>query len=124
MIRVSFYQLATGEITRRAMLHPDLVAANLAQGEGVIEGWVDGARARIIAGRIEQKPEAEIAAEESALACAELRMARNARLAGSDWTQGADAPVDRAAWAAYRQRLRDLPAATSDPSDPAWPEPP
>jgi hypothetical protein len=36
MIRVSFYRLATGEITRRAMLHPDLVSANLADGEGAL----------------------------------------------------------------------------------------
>jgi hypothetical protein len=35
---------------------------------------------------------------------------RNAQLAKSDWTQVADAPVDKAAWATYRQSLRDLPA--------------
>jgi hypothetical protein len=35
---------------------------------------------------------------------------RNAQLAASDWTQLPDAPVDRAAWATYRQALRDLPA--------------
>jgi hypothetical protein len=35
---------------------------------------------------------------------------RNAQLAKSDWTQVADAPVDKAAWATYRQALRDLPA--------------
>jgi len=34
---------------------------------------------------------------------------RNAQLAKSDWTQVADAPVDKAAWATYRQALRDLP---------------
>ncbi len=45
-----------------------------------------------------------------------MRLARDARLAASDWTQLADAPVDRAAWAAYRQALRDFPA-TWTPSD-------
>lgn len=35
---------------------------------------------------------------------------RNAELAASDWTQLPDAPVDKAAWATYRQALRDLPA--------------
>lgn len=34
---------------------------------------------------------------------------RNAELAKSDWTQLPDAPVDQAAWATYRQALRDLP---------------
>ena len=39
-----------------------------------------------------------------------MRLERNRLLAASDWTQVADAPVDRAAWATYRQALRDFPA--------------
>lgn len=54
-------------------------------------------------------------------AWAALRADRNARLAASDWTQVEDAPVNKAAWAAYRQALRDLPDQTSDPFAPAWP---
>lgn len=53
-----------------------------------------------------------------------LRLRRNAELTASDWTQTADAPVDKAAWAAYRQALRDLPANTSDPREAVWPTPP
>lgn len=53
-----------------------------------------------------------------------LRKERDRRLAASDWTQVPDAPVDQAAWAAYRQALRDLPANTTDPRNPAWPTPP
>ena len=45
-----------------------------------------------------------------------MRHWRNAELARTDWTQVADAPVDKVAWAAYRQSLRDLPASNSDPS--------
>jgi hypothetical protein len=44
-----------------------------------------------------------------------VRNWRNAELLKSDWTQVADAPVDQAAWATYRQALRDLPASNSDP---------
>ena len=40
----------------------------------------------------------------------QLRLWRNAKLVASDWTQVADAPVDKSAWATYRQALRDLPA--------------
>ena len=47
---------------------------------------------------------------------ARMRLHRDARLAASDWTQVADAPVDREAWAAYRQALRDFPA-TWEPSE-------
>jgi len=39
-----------------------------------------------------------------------LRTHRDRLLAASDWTQVADAPVDRQAWADYRQALRDFPA--------------
>ena len=40
-----------------------------------------------------------------------VRNWRNAKLAASDWTQTLDAPVDKTAWATYRQALRDLPAS-------------
>ena len=40
----------------------------------------------------------------------QIKLWRNAQLAISDWTQLPDAPVDKAAWATYRQALRDLPA--------------
>lgn len=39
----------------------------------------------------------------------QVRLDRNALLAKSDWTQLPDAKVDKAAWAEYRQALRDLP---------------
>ena len=53
-----------------------------------------------------------------------IRNKRNVLLEDSDWTQVADAPVDAAAWAEYRQALRDLPANTIDPENPVWPTPP
>ena len=39
-----------------------------------------------------------------------MRIHRDRLLNESDWTQVADAPVDRQAWATYRQTLRDFPA--------------
>lgn len=39
-----------------------------------------------------------------------MRLHRDRLLAESDWTQLPDAPVDRAAWATYRQVLRDFPS--------------
>jgi hypothetical protein len=44
-----------------------------------------------------------------------LRNWRNAELIKSDWTQLEDAPIDKSAWATYRQALRDLPASNVDP---------
>lgn len=67
---------------------------------------------------------AEETAQREADAWANLRSTRNAKLSRSDWTQVADAPVDQAAWATYRQALRDLPQNTADPFNPVWPEEP
>jgi len=53
-----------------------------------------------------------------------LRIQRDALLVSSDWTQVADAPVDKQAWASYRQQLRDFPS-TWVPSETAdFPDPP
>ena len=52
-----------------------------------------------------------------------LRKKRNSLLAESDWMANSDVtmPDD---WKTYRQALRDLPANTSDPSNPTWPTEP
>jgi hypothetical protein len=46
---------------------------------------------------------------------ARMRYWRDTELARTDWTQVADAPVDKLAWASYRQALRDLPGSNKDP---------
>jgi len=40
----------------------------------------------------------------------QIKLWRNAELNRTDWTQLIDSPVDKTAWATYRQALRDLPA--------------
>lgn len=52
------------------------------------------------------------------------RVERDGLLAASDWTQVADAPVDKEAWAEYRQALRDVPQQSEFPVSINWPEPP
>jgi len=54
----------------------------------------------------------------------EMRAARNQLLTASDWTQLSDASVDKAAWAVYRQALRDVPAQAGFPFNINWPNPP
>lgn len=53
-----------------------------------------------------------------------VRNDRNGRLSQSDWTQLADSPVDKDAWAVYRQALRDLPIQTGFPWAVDWPAQP
>jgi len=53
-----------------------------------------------------------------------VRSERNARLSSSDWTQIADATVDKAAWAVYRQALRNVPDQQDFPFKVQWPSKP
>lgn len=75
-----------------------------------------------IAQRVQEEQEAELQA--SILFADEIRTQRNTLLAASDWTQVADAPVDQAAWAAYRQALREITAQAGFPHNVVWPEKP
>jgi len=54
-------------------------------------------------------------------AAANVRGYRDNLLSSSDWTQVADAPVDRAAWATYRQALRDITTQSGFPWAVDWP---
>lgn len=54
-----------------------------------------------------------------------VRGQRNRLLVESDWTQNRDVELSNDAdWKTYRQSLRDLPANTSDWSNPTWPTKP
>ena len=64
---------------------------------------------------VRSKTAEEVQADVDAKA-ANVRAQRDRLLAASDWTQVLDAPVDRTAWATYRQQLRDL------PQDPNFPD--
>jgi len=63
------------------------------------------------------------AADALAAKWAEVRSQRDQLLAASDYTQVADAPGDTAAWATYRQALRDVPSQ-SDVDNITWPQEP
>ena len=56
-----------------------------------------------------------------------LRHYRDTLLRESDWTQFTDSPLSESKkneWKIYRQQLRDLPAASSNPENPGWPTKP
>jgi hypothetical protein len=62
--------------------------------------------------------------KEKSFYSAEARAKRNSLLQQSDWTQVADAPVDKAAWATYRQELRDITEQAGFPATINWPTAP
>jgi len=53
-----------------------------------------------------------------------VRQSRGEKLSECDWTQVADAPVDKAVWATYRQALRDITTQDGFPWDIVWPDTP
>ena len=65
--------------------------------------------------------EAAYRAQKDAEQAKSVRDERTQKLKDSDWTQVADAPVDKTAWATYRQALRDIPSQAGFPWDIQWP---
>ena len=53
-----------------------------------------------------------------------VRASRDDKLKDCDWTQVADAPVDKATWATYRQALRNVPTQAGFPWTITWPDAP
>jgi len=53
-----------------------------------------------------------------------VRTSRGDKLKDSDWTQVADSLVDKAAWATYRQALRDVTQQSGFPWTITWPTQP
>jgi hypothetical protein len=117
------YDRLTGEILRTgASPHPETQAH---EGEGVIVGKVTNPDTTLVLnGELVPKPAAQIEEKKAINASRAARHLRTKLLAASDWTQVVDAPVDRAAWATYRQALRDITAQGGFPYNIVWPEPP
>lgn len=118
------YEKTTGKITRIMSCFEDEVEGSLEDNEAALvkEGDITGKM--VSEGVLTDIPEGQLVAEAIKKAWRELRLSRRRLLSNSDWTQVPDAPVDSAAWAVYRQQLRDLPANTTDPRNVVWPEPP
>ena len=86
--------------------------APLYDGQAWIQQWA-----------VEALSQDEIDANTAQQAAA-VRADRNARLAATDWTQIADSTADKAAWATYRQALRDVPSQAGFPQSVTWPQEP
>lgn len=68
--------------------------------------------------------DAEYLASANDRTASKIRTERDTKLTESDWTQVIDAPVDQAAWATYRQELRDISTQVGFPSEVTWPTQP
>jgi hypothetical protein len=122
-------ETSTGNWVNKIVLPDDWTVAEgewqLPAGHEFVDG--DGGQGYVWNGTQFIDPDPITEEEQAEIYWASLRTERNALLASSDWTQGADSPLTdevKTAWATYRQELRDLPASTEDPADPTWPEVP
>ena len=68
--------------------------------------------------------EAAYKAQKDAEQAKSVREQRGTKLAECDWTQVADAPVDKTVWATYRQALRDVTTQSGFPWTIEWPTQP
>jgi len=109
MVKTMRYLIIENGVVVNAVVADQPLADNwIAHDLGNIgDRWVDGAL---------MPPQVD-----EALLAAQTRNHRNYLLAASDWTQVNDAPVDRAAWAVYRQALRDVPQQAGFPNVIEWP---
>lgn len=123
MYKYSRYNLETGRFTGQGS-NSDQGNVVAKDGEGLIDGHYDQSTKMVVDGSVVDIPASTIEQEEIDRAWLDLKGSRNMMLAACDWTQVPDAPVDQAAWAVYRQELRDLPANTEDPNEVVWPKPP
>jgi hypothetical protein len=119
------YRIEDGEVLGILRLNSEVEAeASCLNGEAVIEGYADQTYQMVRDGIVCQKPQDVINAYKLQKATQDARSIRSVRLAACDWTQVADAPVDREAWAAYRQALRDVTLQDGFPLNIIWPNPP
>lgn len=122
-IEYSVYDITSGRIVCIGFTE-DLALVHLEGGQGIINGIYDRNTQWVVNGQVVGRPQAELDQEELDEVWGNLRAMRKQKLSACDWTQVPDAPVDQAAWATYRQQLRDLPSNTVDPFNPIWPTPP
>ena len=120
----ALYDTSDGEIVSvvQASSQPDAP-----DGYGYVDftnGASEAHKYHVVDGVLVEKPISDVDGIELARAATMMRRKRDQMLAACDWTQVPDAPVDQAAWATYRQALRDLPDNTTDPRDVVWPEKP
>lgn len=123
------YIIYTDEVVnmRVSCIEADAQAMATANGASFVLDTFDAYdlnQLEVVGGVIQVKSQDTQDAEATTKLMDELRSTRNLLLKSSDWTQVPDAPVDQAAWATYRQQLRDLPNNTEDPANPAWPTKP
>jgi len=83
--------------------------------------FIDRAATETEAAQTAAEQEAAYKAQKDAEQATSVRTDRTKRLSECDWTQIADSTADKAAWATYRQALRDITTQSGFPWAIVWP---
>jgi hypothetical protein len=132
----TIYSQSTGQILK--IVVTDDIQSQLQSGESYIEGSIDDSAYYIendAAVAIPAKPDQYSVfdfttkqwLQQENLAIADVLPKRQRLLYSSDWTQIPNGPLttgQQAAWATYRQQLRDIPTQSGYPFNVIWPTPP
>lgn len=132
----TIYSDTTGQILR--IVQTTDIQSQLQSGESYIEGSVDDSAYYIengVAVAIPAKPDQYSVfdfttkqwVQNQTMAVADVSSKRQRLLYASDWTQIPNGPLtteQQAAWATYRQELRDITSQSGYPFNVVWPIPP
>jgi hypothetical protein len=135
-MNITIYKLSSGQVLRLCQCPDALVQAQLAVGEGYVEGTLDSFSYYIQDGQVVDMPPKPDGAyyfdyatkqwvQDQSAQENTVKAQRNQLLQQSDWTQLADIPAEtKALWEPYRQALRDITDQPGYPYDIVWPTPP
>lgn len=117
------YEVETGKIilVQRAprKVHHKLVEKYPPPKYGILNGRPADYNHKVVDGEFVKDADKELEAAWQA-----FRDQRDNLLKATDFKVIEDVPGDKAAWKAYRQKLRDLPSTVTDPTNVTWPTPP
>lgn len=124
IIKKTAYEKSTGNIKYTLVGPEGFLLTQETDDIGFVDGEWDEKTHVIVDGVVMEKPKHEVDRILREEKMNRIREIRTLKLSDSDWTQVGDAPVDKDAWARYRQALRDLPSIVDDPDSVVWPTPP
>ena len=115
--------------TRGGFIHDDIISIIPAQAIQLTQAQYQGFLDDISAGKVPTVSNGQVVMQDPVITVTwdDIRKRRDFLLQMSDWSQLPDAPLStdqKAAWASYRQTLRNLPDTSPDPNSVSWPAQP
>jgi hypothetical protein len=124
MIEYYIYEVSSGRIVQVGLSEPSFLQSFDKDGLCIKQGCANLTDYFVADGELKKKDEKALIKIRESQLIEDIKFRRREELKDSDWTQLSDAPVDKAMWESYRQKLRDLPTQDGFPYNVVWPKPP